>query len=142
MTDDEPTHDDLVEQAETVLEATRASMYDVADGEAYRLREQLSAALDDDQGDSTARIDDHKDTTCPACGHSPDPVAQREDESNGAFAERLRDAAGDAGHRTTTTHTRGETPRATLRCGGCGEVLASTDADVVGLLEEPGGDPE
>lgn len=39
----EPTHDELVEQAETVLEATKASMYyPVAHGEASRLQQMIN----------------------------------------------------------------------------------------------------
>lgn len=43
MSDDgAPTHDELVEQAETVLEATEASMYwPVAHGEALRLQQMI-----------------------------------------------------------------------------------------------------
>lgn len=38
------SHEDLVEQAETVLSTTKASMYDVAGGEAARLQQMLEAA--------------------------------------------------------------------------------------------------
>jgi len=120
-------------------------MYDVADGEAHRLREQLAAALDDGRGDSTARIDDHKYATCPACGNDPEPMDRREGETKEKFAERLGDRLDSENppHRTITAHNRGPMPpRQDLQCGGCGEVLVSTDANVVGLLEERDGDPE
>lgn len=46
-TQDEPTHDELVEQAETVLSATRGSLYyPVAHGEAARLQEMIERKVD------------------------------------------------------------------------------------------------
>lgn len=43
-----PAHEELVEQAEAVLGATKASMYyPVAHGEAARLQEMLEQATDD-----------------------------------------------------------------------------------------------
>jgi hypothetical protein len=49
MTENEPTHDELVEQAEAVLEATRASMYyPVAHGEAARLQSMIEARCNAD----------------------------------------------------------------------------------------------
>lgn len=44
MTDDEYTHDELIEQAEAVVEAVRATMYyPVANGEAERLQQMIDA---------------------------------------------------------------------------------------------------
>jgi len=44
---DEPTHEDLVEQAESVLSATKASMYHpVAHGEAEVLQNMIDRKLD------------------------------------------------------------------------------------------------
>lgn len=43
-----PTHDDLVEQAERVLSATRGSMYyPVAHGEAAKLQQMIEEATDE-----------------------------------------------------------------------------------------------
>lgn len=48
MADGAPTHDELVEQAEAVLEATRASMYHpVAHGEAARLQAMIEEKVGD-----------------------------------------------------------------------------------------------
>lgn len=50
MTTDEITHDDLVDQAETVLEATSASLYyPVAHGEAQRLQNMIDECLEEQE---------------------------------------------------------------------------------------------
>lgn len=52
MTDGEetkpPDHEKLVEQAEQVLDVTRATLYDVASGEAQRLQDMLDEAREAD----------------------------------------------------------------------------------------------